>query len=113
MLRPTREQPGYRAFLVHRVSGVLLALFLPAHFTVLARVLHGEAALDGFLRWTEHPLLKAAEIVLVGLLAAHLAGGVRLLLIEFSPWRASYDALIAVTAGAGLAAGLMFGLGIL
>lgn len=113
MLRPSRNQAGYLAFLVHRVSGVLLALFLPAHFWVLAMVLHGEAALDGFLHWAEHPLLKAAETVLVMLLAAHLAGGVRVLLIELTPWHAGYDTLIAVTGGITLAAGLMFALGVL
>jgi len=113
MLRPTHNQPGYRAFIVHRVSGVLLAVFLPAHFWVLALVLRGEAALDGFLHWAEHPLLKAVETVLVMLLAAHLAGGVRVLLIELTPWRAGYDTLIAVTGGVTLALGLLFALGAL
>jgi fumarate reductase subunit D len=34
---------------VHRVSGIALALFLPAHFWVLGQGLE----MDGFLRWTE------------------------------------------------------------
>ena len=106
--RPTRRQPGYVAFLAHRVSGLLLALFLPAHFLVLALVLRGEAALDGVLHWSQSPLVKIAETVLVVLLAVHLAGGLRLLLIEFTPWRDGYDSLIAVTGGVGLAVGLMF-----
>ena len=106
--RPARGQPGYLAFLAHRVSGLALALFLPVHFLVLARVLDGEAALDGFLHWTQAPAVKLAEAVLVGLLAVHLAGGVRVLLIELTPWRDGYDSLIAVTGGAGLATGLLF-----
>ena len=109
---PSRNHPGYLAFLAHRVSGLLLAAFLPAHFWVLALVLDGEAALDGFLRWTDSPLLKVAETVLVALLAVHLAGGLRLLLIELTPWRAGYDSLVSVTAGVGLAAALMFALGV-
>ncbi len=112
MLRPPRNHPGYGAFLAHRVSGLLLALFLPAHFWVLALALQGEAALDGFLRWSDAPLVKAAETVLVMLLAVHLAGGLRLLLIELTPWRPSYDSLVAVTAGVGLAVGLVFALGV-
>ncbi len=113
MLRPPRNHPGYAAFVIHRVSGVLLALFLPAHFWVLALALRGEEALDRFLRWTDAPLVKVAETVLVILLAAHLAGGVRVLLIEFTPWRAGYDSLIAVTGGIGLAVGLMFALAVI
>ena len=108
MRRPARSQPGYLAFLAHRLSGLLLTLFLPLHFWVLALVLQGEPALDGFLEWTRSPLLKLAETGLVVLLAVHLAGGLRLLLVEFTPWRSGYDSLVAVTAGVGLAAGLMF-----
>jgi len=55
-----RDHPSYWAFLVHRISGLLLSLFLPLHFWVLGRALAGEAALDGFLRWTERPLVKAS-----------------------------------------------------
>jgi len=110
--RAHRRQPGYLAFLAHRISGLALALFLPAHFWVLALVLHGEAALDGFLHWTEAPPVKAAETVLVVLLAVHLAGGMRLLLIELTPWRPAYDSLIAATGGASLAVGLLFALGV-
>ncbi len=74
-----RNHPAYWAFIVHRGSGVLLALFLPLHFWALGQALHGAAALDGFLRWTEQPLVKFAETGLVLLLAAHMAGGLRLL----------------------------------
>ena len=32
----SRDHPAYWAFAVHRLSGLLLALFLPAHFYVLS-----------------------------------------------------------------------------
>jgi fumarate reductase subunit D len=103
----TRNHPAYWAFLVHRISGLGLAIFLPLHLYVLSLALDA-ARLDGFLRWTEMPLLKAAETVLVILLAAHMAGGLRLLAIEFLPWRDWQKTLIAVMAGIALAAGLIF-----
>jgi len=81
-----RQHPAYWAFVLHRVSGVALAAFLPLHFWALGQAIQGEGALEGFLRWTEHPLVKLSEVGLVLLLAAHLAGGVRLLLIEFAGW---------------------------
>jgi len=95
---------------VHRVSGLALALFLPAHFLVLALALQGEARLDGFLRWTERPLVIAGEWLLVILLAAHLTGGLRLLALELLPWRNWQKSLAAVAAGLALAAGLAFAL---
>ena len=103
-----RNHPAYWAFLVHRFSGLLLALFLPLHFWVLGQALAGEARLDGFLRWTEQPLVKFAETVLVLLLAAHVTGGVRLLMLEFLAWRDWQRSLLAIAAGVSVAAGLAF-----
>ncbi len=105
-----RNHPAYWAFLVHRLSGIALALFLPAHFYALATVLRGEGELDHFLHWSERPLVKAAEWILVTLLAAHLAGGVRLLALEFLPWRDWQKTLAAIAAGFALLAGLVFAL---
>lgn len=106
-----RDHPSYWAFLVHRVSGLALALFLPLHFWVLGRALAGEAALDDFLRWTEQPLVKASEVALVFLLAAHLAGGLRLLLVEFVGWRRQAQrSWVAVAAGVALFCALAFAL---
>lgn len=103
-----RNHPAYWAFLTHRVSGVLLSLFLPLHFWALGRALQGEAGLDAFLRWSEQPLVKFAETVLVLLLAAHLTGGLRLLALEFLAWRDWQKGLLAAAAGVTVAAGLAF-----
>jgi fumarate reductase subunit D len=101
-----RAHPAYWAFVVHRVSGLALALFLPVHFWALAQALQGEARLENFLRWTDQPLVKAAEAGLVILLAAHMAGGLRLLALEFLPWRDNHKSLLAVAAAVTLAIGL-------
>ncbi len=98
--------------MIHRLSGVALALYLPAHFYVLSLVLHGETTLDEFLHWTDSPLVKLGEVVLVLMVAAHLSGGLRLLLIEFTPWRDGYNVLIALGGGITMALGLMFALSV-
>ena len=105
-----RNHPAYWAFLAHRVSGIALALFLPVHFLALASAIRGEAALDEILRWSEQPLVKAGEWFLVVLLAAHLAGGLRLLALEFLPWRDWQKSLAALAAAFALAVGLVFAL---
>ena len=97
-----------RFALVHRLSGIALALFLPVHFWALGQALEGEAKLESFLRWSEQPLVKASEWAIVLLLAAHLTGGVRILMIEFLPWRDWQKALAAVAAATALAIGLLF-----
>lgn len=106
----SRNHPAYWAFVVHRVSGIALAAFLPAHFWALSQALNGEAALDAFLRFADAPLYKLAEWGLVVLLAAHLGGGLRLLVIEFLPWSGLRKDWIAATVGISIAAGLAFAL---
>lgn len=105
-----RSHPAYWAFLVHRLSGLALALFLPVHFWALGQALQGAARLETFLRWTDSPLVKVAEWGLVVLLAAHLTGGLRLLALEFLPWRDWQKSLAAGAAGLALVAGLAFAL---
>lgn len=105
-----RAHPSWWAFLVHRLSGVALALFLPLHFWALGHALQGEAALEGFLRFTDQPVFKFGEWGLVLLLALHAAGGVRLLLIEFGAWTGLRKNLIAAAAGFGVIASLGFAL---
>jgi fumarate reductase subunit D len=108
-----RAHPAYWAFLMHRLSGLLLAVFLPIHFWALGRALEGAAALEGFLRLTDHGLFKFAEWGLVVLLALHMMGGVRLLLIEFGGGSGLRKNWIAGSVGFAAAAGMAFALSLL
>ena len=84
--RPLRSEPLWLAYMLHRLSGLALALFLPVHFLVLGSALSGADALDGLLAFSELPLVKLAEWGLVFLLAVHGFGGLRLLALEWLPW---------------------------
>lgn len=109
MIRPHRSHPLWLAFLLHRVSGVLLALFLPVHFYALSLALTDPAALDGMLAWTDTLLVKIAEFGLVFLLAVHVFGGLRLLALELLPWsprQKTYAA--AAVAGSLFLSGVFF-----
>ena len=90
------------AAMVHRVSGVALAIFLPVHFFVLSLAFHGGAQLDVFLRWTDQPLVKFAEGGLVFLLAVHLLGGLRVLVIENFAWRDGQKQIAAIAAAVSI-----------
>jgi fumarate reductase subunit D len=105
-----RSHPAYWAFLMHRLSGLGLTLFLPLHFWALGQALHGAAALDSFLKFADQPLVKVGEWGLVLLLALHMMGGVRLLLIEFGSASGLRKNWIAVAVGFAAAAGMAFAL---
>ena len=49
MMRAHRNHAGWWAALLHRLSGVALAIFLPLHFLALGTALAGADALDRFL----------------------------------------------------------------
>ena len=87
-MRVARAHPLWLAFVLHRLSGLALALFLPLHFWVLSMAVTDAARLDAFLTLTEMPLVKAAEFGLVFLLAVHMFGGLRLIALEWLPWSA-------------------------
>ena len=95
MIRPHRSHPLWYAFMLHRLSGLGLALFLPAHFWLLSLALTSPERLDGFLRWTDLGIVKLAEFGLVFLLAVHIFGGVRLLALELLPWTKGQKTLAA------------------
>ena len=102
--------PAWWAFLAHRMSGLLLAGFLPLHFWALGTALSGADVLDAFLRFAEQPIVRAAQWGLVVLLAVHLTGGVRLLLVEFRPWSGLRKDWIAGTLGMAAFVGLVYAL---
>jgi fumarate reductase subunit D len=103
-----KSEVPWLAALVHRLSGVALAAFLPFHFLALGLALDSEARFEGFLRWTEQPLVKLAEAGLVFLFVVHLAGGLRILWLENFAWRDEQKELAIIVGAVAAAAALGF-----
>ena len=110
--RTDRRHIGFAAFAAHRVSGVLLALFLPLHFLTLGLALEGAQSLDAFLAFAELPAVKISEWALVVLLALHLSLGLRVLALELLPWQGMRTQWIGWCAGLAVVAGLAFAIGV-
>lgn len=108
MMRPHHKSSLWLGFLLHRLSGLILALFLPAHFYVLGLALVDTAALDGYLILTRNPVVKFMECTLVFLLAVHLFGGLRVLALEFLPWHSRQKTLVAASSAAALFLACLF-----
>ena len=108
-MRPARAHPLWLAYVLHRVSGLGLAVFLPLHFWVLSFALTRPERLDQFLSFAEQPLVKVAEFGLVFLLAVHIFGGLRVMAMEWLPWSAPQKTLAAGAVGiAFLISGVFF-----
>ena len=94
--------------MVHRISGLALAIFLPLHFLALGLAIEGDAKLESFLRWSDQPLVKLAEGGLVFLLTVHLLGGLRVLVIENFDWHDGQKQLATLAAAVSAIVAFIF-----
>ena len=106
--KPHRDHPLWYAYLIHRISGLSLAAFIPLHLYVLGLALNNKDELDQLLVWTESPVVKSAEFGLVFLLAIHLFGGLRLMALEMLQWRDHQKTFVAAAASAAFLLASLF-----
>jgi fumarate reductase subunit D len=107
-MRASHRQRGFVAAMLHRLSGIALAIFLPVHFLALATALNGANAMDAFLALTRQPVVAFAEFGIVIALAIHMTLGLRLLAIEFFDFREKTLAVLSACVAAVCAIGLIF-----
>jgi fumarate reductase subunit D len=103
-----RSSGTWIAAMVHRVSGLALAIFLPLHFLALGLAIEGDAKLESILRWSDQPLVKLAEGGLVFLLTVHLLGGLRVLVIENFDWHDGQKQLATLAAAVSAIVAFIF-----
>lgn len=78
------RRPGAWAWLLHRLSGIALALYLIAHImTISTARFEDGAAFDRIMRTFNNPVVKLLEILLIGAVIFHMANGFRVILLDF------------------------------
>ena len=81
---------------------------MPLHFLALGLALEDAQSLDAFLIFSELPWVKVSEWGLVVLLSVHLLFGLRVLALEFLPWRGARKRWIGWGAAVAAAVGVLF-----
>ncbi|MEA3338130.1 MAG: succinate dehydrogenase, cytochrome b556 subunit [Chloroflexota bacterium] len=84
-----RGREGHWAWLLHRVAGIGILLFLFLHIVDIFLVGVGEEIFTKFLFIYSHPLFKVAELALIFGVLYHAFNGVRIILVDFRPERFS------------------------
>lgn len=107
-LKEAARQPLFWAKQSHRVSGLVLAFFLPVHFWALGHALQGAGALGRVLKMADSPFYKVSEWVLVLLLVIHLTGGLRIMWMEKLGISESLKDALTWCAGFSLLVSLIF-----
>lgn len=83
---------GQWSWVLHRVTGVGIILFLFAHVVDTALVGWGPEAYNKVVAVYHNPFIRLLELALVGMVIYHALNGVRIMLIDFFPGLSRYHA---------------------
>jgi len=75
---------GFWAFALHRLTGILLVLYLFLHFYVLSSLVQGADAYEKTVKFMESPILTLLEVGLVAVILYHGLNGLRLMLMALN-----------------------------
>ncbi|MDQ3809636.1 MAG: succinate dehydrogenase, cytochrome b556 subunit [Chloroflexota bacterium] len=78
-----RGREGYWAWLLHRVSGVAIILFLFLHVLDTSLIGFGPAAYESFVFLYRLPVFRVMEVALAGAVLYHGINGIRIIAIDF------------------------------
>jgi len=75
---------GTVAWLLQRLSGVFLTIYLIVHIIVIGNSVRGEDAFDDLLEMFDKPLFLVLDAGLVGIVTFHALNGIRLILFDLA-----------------------------
>ena len=79
---PRRYGPGLWAWILHRITGLLLGLYLVLHLWTLGFVLAGSDALNSILAYLNRPVFHLFDLLLFAGFLYHGLNGIRITLVD-------------------------------
>ena len=80
-----RGRGGQWSWLLHRLTGLGVLLFLLFHIVDTALIGWGPDAYNAAMALFRHPLFRLGEVLLAGAVLYHALNGVRIFIIDFWP----------------------------
>ncbi|HEY3129841.1 MAG TPA: succinate dehydrogenase, cytochrome b556 subunit [Acidobacteriota bacterium] len=77
-----RQYAGTLAWLIQRVTGILLLFYLLLHVRTVHKLSEGPEAFNAAMALFRHPLFKLLEIALLGTVILHALNGIRITVID-------------------------------
>lgn len=94
---------GMWAWLLHRISGLVLVVYLFAHIGVISQGhVQGQAAFDRLFRTLESPVFVLLDVALVGAVLYHGFNGIRILLMDIGVGIQGHKTVYYALMGAGV-----------
>lgn len=77
------KSTGFISFVLRRLTGIALVLYLFTHMWVIGSINSGAAAFDDRLALVQTPVFKFLEIALLAAVVYHAIDGIRLLAVHY------------------------------
>ncbi len=87
-----RGREGQWAFILHRASGIALALFLLLHVIDISLVMWGPDVFNAFLAFYHQWPFRIGLLLVIAGVVYHAFNGVRIILMDFTDWGVKYQA---------------------
>ena len=92
------KNTGQWSFGLHRLTGVLLAIYLIPHIIVNSAALWGGAeAYNRLSGMVQGPAFHFLEIAIILGVAFHLTNGIRIILVDLFPWSKAQQKLLTAS----------------
>ena len=88
---------GTFSWFLHRISGVLLLIYLFMHLWVLGSAQLGPAAFDARLRMVQSPIFHFLEIGLVFVIFYHMINGLSITVMDFFNLSTRHKTLVTIS----------------
>ena len=80
---PRQRSLGTWAFILNRITGLGLTLYLFLHLIMLGQLARGPEAYDGFIAMVKNPIFLAGELLVVAAALIHGLNGIRIGITSF------------------------------
>lgn len=80
---PRNKSLGSWAFILNRITGLGLTLYLFLHLIMLGQLAKGPEAYDGFIALVRNPIFLAGELLVIAAALIHGLNGIRIGLTSF------------------------------
>lgn len=80
-----RGGEGHWSWLLHRITGIGVFLFLLAHIIDTSMIGWGPAYYNAAMALYRHPVFRVGEVILAGAVLYHALNGIRIIIMDFRP----------------------------
>ena len=102
-----RGREGQWAFILHRISGIALALYLFLHVVDISLVMYGpDGPFNNFLAFYHQWPFRIGLVLIMAGVVYHALNGLRIIIMDFTEWGVHWQsymwyAVLVLTAGIG------------